>query len=145
MKIMSTDCLRILRLFPQYHFLRYYSLGMCIFEQYQFAQKILQIRLLIIVNKNKFITDKNPIYLEQIFAYESVVYHYNELQLIYLTSNKNPRNRSIQIPKRLETISSKNSFIRALMIFNRLPNELKTSTSIHSKKRKLKKWVKKNI
>ena len=29
----------ILRLFPQYHFLRYDSLGRGVFEQYQFAQK----------------------------------------------------------------------------------------------------------
>ena len=61
--------------------------------------KRLQIRLLKIVNKNKFITDKNSIYLDQIFAYESLSYHYNELQLIYLTSNKTTRNRNIQIPK----------------------------------------------
>ena len=63
--------------------------------------------------------------------------HYNELQLIYLTFNKTTKNKSIQIPKWLKTISSKNSFIRALMIFNHLPNELKTITSIYSKKRKL--------
>ena len=107
--------------------------------------KRLPIRLLKIVNKNKFITDNNPIYLDKIFAYESLSYHYNELQLIYLTSNKTTRNKCIQIPKRLQTISSKNSFIRALMIFNRLSNELRTITSIYSKRRKLKIWVKENI
>ena len=64
-------------------------------------------------------------YLDQIFAYESLSYHYNELQLIYLTSNKTTRNKSMQIPRRLKTISIKNSFVRALMIFNRLPKELK--------------------
>ena len=42
-------------------------------------------------------------------------------------------------------MGSKNSFFRALMIFNRLPKELKTNTIIYSKKRKLKKWVKENI
>ena len=92
-----------------------------------------------------YITDKNPIYLDKIFAYGSLSYHYNELQLIYLTANKTTRNKNIQIPKRLKTISSKSSFIRGLIIFNRLPNELKTITSIYSKKRKLKKWVKENI
>ena len=96
--------------------------------------KRLQIRLLKIVNKNKFNTDKYPIYLDQIFAYESLSYHDNELQLIYLTSNKTTRNKSIQISKRLKSISSKNSFIRALMIFNRSANELKSITSIYSKK-----------
>ena len=107
--------------------------------------KRLQIRLLKIVNKNKFFSDKNSIYLDEIFVYESLSYHYNVLQLIYLTSNKTTRNKSIQIPKRLKTISSKNSFIRALMVFNRLPNEFKNITSTYSKKRKLKKWVKENI
>ena len=34
--------------------------------------KRLQIKLLKIVNKNKFITDKNPIYIDQIFEYESL-------------------------------------------------------------------------
>ena len=70
--------------------------------------------------------------LDQIFAYKSLSYHYNELQLIYLTSNKTIRNKIIQIPKTLKIISSKNSFIGALMIFNRLPNELKTITSVTS-------------
>ena len=107
--------------------------------------KRLQIRLLKIVNKNKFISDKNSIYLDEIFVYESLSYHYNVLQLIYLTSNKTTRNKSIQIPKRLKTIISKNSFIRALMVFNRLPNEFKNITSTYIKKRKLKKWVKENI
>ena len=137
---MSTDCLRMV----------YYAIFHSIISYGMIAWggaysnsinllKGLKIRLLKIVNKNKFITDKNPIYLDQIFAYESLSHHYNELQLIYLTSNKTITNKSIQIPKRIKTISSKNSFIRALMIFSRLPNELKPITSIHSKKRKLKK------
>ena len=41
----------------------------------------------------------NPIYLDQIFAYESLYYHYNELQLVYLTSNKTTRNKSIKTLK----------------------------------------------
>ena len=77
-------------------------------------------------------------YLDQIFAHESLSYHHNELQLIYLTSNKTTRNKSIQIPKSLKTISIKNSFVRALMIFDRLPNELKKITSTYSKKKKTK-------
>ena len=52
----------ILRLFPQYHILRYDSLGRRVFEQYNLLKR-LQMRLLKILNKNKFITDKNPIYL----------------------------------------------------------------------------------
>ena len=148
MKIMSTDCLRMV-LFYYAFFHSIISYGMIAwggaYSNSMNLLKRLQIRLLKIVNKNKFITDKNPIYLNQIFAYESLSYHYNELQLIYLTSNKTTRNKSIQIPERLKTISNKNSFIRALMIFNCLPNELKTITSIDSKKRKLKKWVKEYI
>ena len=144
MKIMSTDCLRMVYYAFFHSIISYgmiawggaYSISINLLKR-------LQIRLLKIINKNKFLTNKNPIYLDQIFAYESLSYHYNESQLIYLTSNKTTRNKSIQLPKRLKTISSKNSFIRALMIC--LPNELKTITSIYSKKRKLKKWVKENI
>ena len=86
MKIMSTDCLRMV----YYAFFRsIISYGMiawgCAYSNSINLLKRLQIKLLKIVNKNKFITDKNPIYLDKIFAYESLSYHYNELQLIYLT------------------------------------------------------------
>ena len=41
----------------------------------------LQIRLLKIINKNKCTLDKNPMSLDQIFSYESLSYHYEELSL----------------------------------------------------------------
>ena len=138
MKILSTDCLRLVY-YAFFHSIISYGMiawGGAYSTSIELLKR-LQIRLLKLVNKNKFITDKNPMYLDQIFEYESLSYHYNELQLIYLTSNKITRNKSIQIPKRLKTISIKNSYIRALMIFNRLPKELKTINSIHCKKRKL--------
>ena len=143
---MSTDCLRIIY-YAFFHSIISYGMlawGGAYSNSINLLKR-LQIKLLKIVNKNKFITDKNPVYLDQIFTYESLSYHYNELQLIFLTSYKTTRNKSIQIPKRLKTISSKTSFIRALMILNRLPNKLKTITSIYSKKWKLKKSVKENI
>ena len=124
MNIISTDCL-LMVYYVFFHGI--ISYGMIVwggaYSNSINLLKRLQIRLLKIVNKNKFITDKNLIYLDQIFAYESLSYHYNELQLIYLSPNKTIRNKSIQIPKRLKTISSIKSFIRVLMIFNRLPNE----------------------
>ena len=132
-KIMSTDCLRIVYYAFFHSIISYGMIGWGgTYSNSINMHKRLQIRLLKIVNKNKFFTDKNPMYLDQIFAYESLSYHYNELQLIYLTSNKTTRNKSIQISKRLKTISIKNSFVRALMIFNRLHKELKTITSISS-------------
>ena len=39
----------------------------------------LQIRLLKIINKNKFALVKNPMSLDQIFSYESLTYHYEKL------------------------------------------------------------------
>ena len=108
---MSTDCLRMVY-YAFFHSIISYGMiawGGAYSNSINLLKR-LQIRLLKIVNKNKFITDTNPIYLDQILAYESLSYHYNELQLIYLTSNKTTRNKSIQILKRVKTISSKNSF-----------------------------------
>ena len=98
----------------------------------------LQIRLLKIINKNKFTLFKNPMSLDQIFSYESLTYHYEKLQLAFINSNSTTRKKSIQIPRRHLTITTKNSFIRAIMQFNNLPNELKTIRQKHTKKIKLK-------
>ena len=42
----------------------------------------LQIRLLKIIKKNKFSVDKNPMSIDQIFTYESLTYHYEDLQTV---------------------------------------------------------------
>ena len=98
----------------------------------------LQIRLFKIINKNKFTLVKNPMSLDQIFSYKSLNYHYEKLQLAYINSNSTTRKKSIQIPIRQLNISTKNSFIRAIMQFNNLPNELKTIRHKRTKKIKLK-------
>ena len=82
--------------------------------------------------------------VDQIFSYESLSYHYEELQSAFINSNSNTRNKSIQIPRRYLNINIKNSHIRAIIQFNNLPNELKKIRNKHSKKTKLKKWVKGN-
>ena len=105
----------------------------------------LQKRLLKIINKNKFIGDKNPMSLDQIFSYESLSYYYEELQSAYINSNSITRNKSIQIPRRYLNISAKSSHMRAIIQFNNLPNELKKIRNKHSKKIKLKQWIKGNI
>ena len=104
----------------------------------------LQKRLLKIINKNKFTGDKNPMSLDQIFSYESLSYHYEELQSVFINSNSISRNKRILIPRRYLNISSKSSLMRAIMQFNKLSNELKKIRNKHTKKIKLKQWVKGN-
>lgn len=104
-----------------------------------------QKKLLKIVNKNKFNVHSNPLKLEQLFSFESLKYHYNELKDKFLNSNSITRNRSIQLPKRFKTISSKNSIIRAINVFNSLPNKLKTLNNEVTRKIKLKNWVAFNL
>ena len=94
----------------------------------------LQKRLLKIININKFTGDKNPMSIDQIFSYESLSYHYEELQSAFINSNSNTRNKSIQILRRYLNISIKNSHIRTIIQFNNLPNELKKIRKKHSKK-----------
>ena len=101
----------------------------------------LQIRLLKIINKNKFAVDKNPMSIDKIFTYESLSYHYEDLQTTYINSNSNTRKGSIQIPRRHLSVSIKYSYIRAITQFNNLPNELKTIRNQNSRKLKLKQWV----
>ena len=75
----------------------------------------LQLRLLKIINKNKFTVDKNPMSIDQIFTYESLSYHYEDLQTAYINSNSNTRKKSIQIPRRHLTVRIKNSYIKVLV------------------------------
>ena len=51
------------------------------------------IRLLKIINKNKFVVEKNPMNIDQIFTYESLSYHYEDLQTTYINSNNNTRKK----------------------------------------------------
>lgn len=105
----------------------------------------LQNRILKIVNKNLFITSKNPLNLDQLFAFESLKFHYNDLRDKFLNSSSITRNKSILLPARRKTISRKNSYIRAISIFNNLPNELKCLSNIKTKKKRMKEWVAENL
>ena len=70
--------------------------------------------------------------VDQIFTYESLSYHYEDLQIAYINSSSATRKENIQIPRRNLTISIKNSYIRAITQFNNRPNKLKkleTSTA----------------
>lgn len=84
--------------------------------------------------------------LEQLFAYESLKYHYKNLQNIYTNSNSRTRNKSIIMPRIYKTVSNKNNYIRAIRLFNLLPNELKSiDISKKASNYKLKEWIKENI
>ena len=73
MMIISTDCLRMVYYAFFHSMISYGTIAWGgAYSNSINLLKRLQIRLLKIVNKNKFITDKNPIYLDQIFAYESL-------------------------------------------------------------------------
>ena len=101
----------------------------------------LQTRILKIINKNSF--DNNlPLNLKQLFDYESIVYNYNTLKNIFLNSESVTRNKSIQLPKYVKTISNNNNYINAIKLYNSLPNELKVlNISNKASKMKLKEWI----
>ena len=84
-----------------------------------------QKRILKIVNKNTFLSqDDYPLTLEQLYTFESLWYHYNNLKNQFINSSSITRNKNLIIPKTKRKISNKNSYYRALMIYNQLPNEL---------------------
>lgn len=85
-----------------------------------------------------------PLNIQQTFEYEAIIHHYEELKQQYLDTEKITRHKSLQIPRRLKTISIKNSYIRALMLYNKLPNDLKTLNTKNSIKNKIKQWIKEN-
>ena len=59
-----------------------------------------------IINKNNFGQD-NPLNLKQIFAYESLIYHYNELKSIFITLTTITRNKLLRPPKCSKVVSDK--------------------------------------
>lgn len=142
-KIMSTDNLRMLY-YALFHSIATYGILAWggAYSGRLICLQNLQNKLLKIVNKNKFIHEKNPLNIEQTFSHESLQYHYNILRKKYTESNQITRNKSIQIPKRLRNISIKNSYIRAITYYNRLPIHLKTLKNKYSIKTKIKQWIK---
>lgn len=113
------------------------------------TQKILlqrlQNKILKIINKNKFSLEKRPCNIDQQYALEAVLYHYEALSNMYSESSSQTRNKSIQLPKRLKTISSKRSYIKAILVFNKLPNELKVIGNKKKRKRMLKEFIIQNV
>ena len=106
----------------------------------------LQKRILRIVHKNKFICQDYPMNLEQSFTYEALGYHYTNLKDQYITSSSITRNKTLTIPKHKKKISTKNSYMKALKTYNKLPSDLKTlDIKKYSHKNKLKIWIKTNI
>lgn len=105
----------------------------------------LQNKLLKIIYKNHFVVDKKPLNLNQIFAFESLKYYYNMFKDKFINSNSITRNKSIVVPRRCKTIISKSSYIKAINVFNDLPNEYKTIGSLTVVKKKIKPWIMTNI
>lgn len=103
----------------------------------------LQTRILKIISKNRILTNY-PLRLEQMFAYESLLYHYKSLSSLYTNSKSITRNKSINLPVIKKSIHSKNSYIKAISLFNKLPNHMKTYNNIFYKKKIFKKWIVEN-
>lgn len=143
---MNTDTLRMLY-FAFFHSIATYgnvAWGGAYNNNLQLLQRF-QNKLLKIVNKNQVITTGNPLNFEQTFAYESIIHHYNQLNNIYMSSSSITRNRNIQVPKRSKTVSNKNSYIKAISIFNSLPSDLKNINNRNTRKKKLKFWIRSNV
>lgn len=96
----------------------------------------LQKKLIKIINKNKFGANKNPLSIAQIFALEALSFNYEDLRAKL-------EKKTILIPKREKSVSNKNSYIRVIKLFNKLPNDLKNLTK--NVKNKLKDWIIRHI
>lgn len=105
----------------------------------------LQYKLLGIIGKDRFVYGNVPCNIEQQFALESILRHYETLSGLFAESTSVTRYKSIQLPKRTKTVSSKRSYIRAVLIFNSLPNEYKTIDNRNRRKKELKKWIIGNV
>lgn len=103
--------------------------------------QIMQNKILKIINKYQFSINNNPLNLEQLYTFESLIYHYDSLRDKFLESESRTRFKFIQMPKRHKTISSKISYITAIRVFNNLDNELKIIKNKNVKKRRLKDWI----
>ena len=84
--------------------------------------------------------------IQQIFALESIMFHYDKLKQMYSMSESITRNKNLLLSKMNKAISDKNSYTVAIKVYNTLPNNLKSLTgNKNSKKAKLKEWVKNNM
>lgn len=90
-----------------------------------------QDKILKLIRKNKFINENPPLNFLKQFQYQSLCFHYKELSRMFVESKSITRYKSLQIPKNNKTVCSKNSYLVAIKVFNRLPNELKNLTNSH--------------
>ena len=84
----------------------------------------IQTRILKIIHKNCFVKI-TLLNIRQVFTFQALMYHYEDLKEIYKKSNSETRNKSIQLPKTIKVISNKNSYL-VLKTYNSLPKELKS-------------------
>lgn len=145
-KVMSTDTLRMIY-YAFFHSIVNYGIlawggG---YSRNKNSLQRLQTRLLGIVNKNQFLTANTTFNLDQLYAFESLNFHYNKLRETYSKSISITRNKSILLPKICKTVGSKSSYIKAITIYNSLPNNLKALNNQIARKTALKKWILANM
>ena len=105
----------------------------------------IQTKILKVIKENHFSLE-NPLNVKQIFALESIMFHYDKLKQMYSMSESITRNKNLLLPKMNKAISDKNSYTVAIKVYNTLPNNLKSLTGNKTSiKAKLKEWVKNNM
>lgn len=145
-KFMQTETLKIIY-YALFHSITNYGIiawgGAYMNSLYQLQS--IQNRLLKIIYKKNFVL-KKPLNLHQMFAFESLKYYYNNLKEQHENSKSKTRNKSIILPKIHKTVSNKNNYIKAIKLFNLLPNDLKKlDIDNRTNSNKIKEWIRENI
>ena len=93
-KLMSTDALRMIY-YTLFHSIISYEIIAWggAYSNTENSLNRLKIRLLKIINKNKFSVVKNPMSIDKIFSYESLSYHYEDTQTAYINSSSTTRKK----------------------------------------------------
>ena len=73
----------------------------------------IQIKILKVITKNHFSLE-NPLNIKQIFALESIMFHYDKLKQMSSMSESITRNKNLLLPKMNKAISDKNSYTVAI-------------------------------
>lgn len=81
--------------------------------------------MLKIINKNKCVSQENPLYIKQMYELELQSFHFEDLKSTYSSSKINTRKKRIHFLVQTKTISRKKSYIKAIELSNNLPNNLK--------------------
>lgn len=105
-----------------------------------------QNKILKIINKNTFVSIKNPLVIRQLFALESIIFYYLELRNRFINSTSKTRRKLLPPPKTRNKVSDKSSYLVAIYYYNELPNNLKQlQCSYKTLKRTLKEWIVRNV